>query len=218
MKHDSPISAYRHLSHTSLFQHGSNGVLNHTHPFDRTIASNTWRYCSQLVDPLNQGTFVVVSAACLTIGTDLAVLGVLRKRFSDCSSSKLRCIRPTVSSNIATCDVSSSSPSPKVAPRSLSIEIPYSWSCPSVRLRVLQPRLSITPVLWRTLHFPCTGNFFLLAKHDFAVICHLLSPFVTLSKFSSILVTGTNCNELGVCEGLGGQYHTITNKTQSVKI
>ena len=26
------------------------------------------------------------------------------------------------------------------------------------------------------------------------------------------------CNELGVCEGLGGQYHTMTNKTQSVKI
>ena len=26
------------------------------------------------------------------------------------------------------------------------------------------------------------------------------------------------CNELGVCEGLGGQYHTMTNKTQSLKI
>ena len=30
--------------------------------------------------------------------------------------------------------------------------------------------------------------------------------------------TGLICNELGVCEGLGGQYHTMTNKTQSVKI
>ena len=30
--------------------------------------------------------------------------------------------------------------------------------------------------------------------------------------------TGCLCNELGVCEGLGGQYHTMTNKTQSVKI
>ena len=28
----------------------------------------------------------------------------------------------------------------------------------------------------------------------------------------------TACNELGVCEGLGGQYHTMTNKTQSLKI
>ena len=64
---------------------------------------NCW-YCSQLVHPLNQGTFVVVSAACRTRGMGLGALGVLRNRFYVCNSSRSRCIRDTVSSNATTGD------------------------------------------------------------------------------------------------------------------
>ena len=61
-----------------------NAAVASPHPFDNTITSNTCRYSSQLVDPLNQGTFVVVSAACRTRGTG--------NRFSVCRSSRSRCI------------------------------------------------------------------------------------------------------------------------------
>ena len=74
---------------------------HHPQPFDNTIASNTCRYCSQLVDPLNQGIFVVVSATCRTRGTGIGVFGVLRNLFSVCRSSRYRCIRDTVFSNAA---------------------------------------------------------------------------------------------------------------------
>ena len=84
-----------------------NAAVASPHPFDNTIASNTCRYCSQLVDPLNQGTFVVVSAACRTRGTCTGALGVLRNRFSVCRSSRSCCIRDTVFSNAATGDHSS---------------------------------------------------------------------------------------------------------------
>ena len=75
-------------------------------PVDATVTA-TPRSHSQLVDPLNQGTFVVVSAACRTRGTGTGALGVLRNRFSVCRSSRSRCIRDTVFSNAATGDHSS---------------------------------------------------------------------------------------------------------------
>ena len=71
-------------------------TLSHQTPVD-TVPN-------QLVDPLNQGTFVVVSAAWRTRGTGPGALGVLRYRFSVCNSSRSRCIRDTVSSNAATGD------------------------------------------------------------------------------------------------------------------
>ena len=49
---------------TAKWESSCNAAVALSHPFDRTMASNTCQYCSQLVVPSNLGTFVDVYVSC----------------------------------------------------------------------------------------------------------------------------------------------------------